>query len=85
MVSHEVQLIFELYLYNVIYLRGYGGTVVTHSFPTSEVGGSKHEPYVGRMVVFTDGGQLKVQNLDQLCLLVSSALKTLLYDMTYTV
>ena len=29
----------------------YGGAVVTHSPPTSEVGGSNPEPYVGNLVV----------------------------------
>ena len=31
--------------------RGHGGAVVTHSPPTSEVGGSNPELYVGKMVV----------------------------------
>ena len=30
---------------------GHSGTVVTHSPPISEVGGSNAEPYVGKMVV----------------------------------
>ena len=30
---------------------GQGGTVITHSPPTSEVGGSNPEPYVGKMLV----------------------------------
>ena len=32
-------------------MRGYSGTVVTHSPPTSEVGGSNTKPYVGKLVV----------------------------------
>ena len=32
-------------------LRGHAGAVVTHSSPPSEVGGSNHEPYVGKLVV----------------------------------
>ena len=31
--------------------RGQGGTLVTHSPPTSEVGGSNPGPYVGKLVV----------------------------------
>ena len=31
--------------------RGHGVAVVTHSPPTSEVGGSNPEPYVAKMVV----------------------------------
>ena len=39
--------------------------VVTHSPPTSEVGGSNPGPYVGKMVVaVADGQQFTVQNLD---------------------
>ena len=40
----------KLHLYTSVY-RGHGGTLVTHSPPTSEVGGSNPEPYVGKMVV----------------------------------
>ena len=50
---------------------------------TSEVGGSKPGPYVGKVV--TDGWQFTVQNLDQLYVLVSSAHKTTRRDMTYAV
>ena len=32
-------------------VRGHVGTVGTHSPPTSEVGGSKPEPYVGKLGV----------------------------------
>ena len=31
----------------------HGGAVVTHWPPTSEVGGSNPEPYVGKMVVYS--------------------------------
>ena len=31
---------------------GHGGVLVTHLPPTSEVHGSKPEPYVGKMVAF---------------------------------
>ena len=58
--------------------------LVTHSGPTSEVGGSNPEPYVGKMVVSYRWLQFTVQNLDQLYLLVSSAHKTTHRDMTYT-
>ena len=34
-----------------LYLGGHGGAVVTHSPPTSEVGGSHPGPYVGKLVV----------------------------------
>ena len=48
------------YLLNLLYFKrhlqkrdewGYGGAVVTHSPPTSEVGGSNSAPYVGKLVV----------------------------------
>ena len=39
------------FLYMKAYRRGYGGAVVTHSPPTSEVCCSNLEPYVGKMVV----------------------------------
>ena len=32
------------------YVRGHGGTVVTHSPPTTEVRGSNPGPYVGKLV-----------------------------------
>ena len=57
--------------------------MVTHSPPTSEVGGSNPGPYVGKLVVgyrwFT------VQNSDQLYVLVSSAHKTTHHNMNCTV
>ena len=53
-----------------------GATVVTHSPPTSEVSGLNSEPYVRKLVLFTDGQQFTVQTLDQL--------KTTHYDMTHT-
>ena len=31
--------------------RGHSGAVVTHSPPTSEVGGSNTGPYVGKLIV----------------------------------
>ena len=33
------------------YVRGHGGTLVTHSPPTSEVSSSNPKPYVGKMIV----------------------------------
>ena len=49
--------------------------MVTHSPPTSEVGGSNTGPYVGKSAV-------TVLNPDQLYLLVSFAHKTTHHDMT---
>ena len=37
-----------LYIFSMFY---HGGVVVTHSPPTSEVGGSNPKPYVGKMVI----------------------------------
>ena len=50
--------------------RGHGGAVVTYSPPTTEVGGSNPEPYVGKMVVSYSW---------------MAAHKTTRGDMTYTV
>ena len=35
----------------VMDVGGHGGALVTHSPPTSEVGGSNTEPYVGKLIV----------------------------------
>ena len=74
--------------------------MVTQSPPSSEVCGSNPRPYVGKLEVAyqwlavystkswklgTNGWQFRVQNLDQLHVLVSSAHKTTCRDMTYTV
>ena len=42
--------IWEVFLLYFL-LRVHGGAVVTHSPPTSEVGGSNTRPYVGKLVV----------------------------------
>ena len=62
----------------------YGGVVVTHSSPTSEVSSSNPGSYVENLVIAFQGLQFTVQNLDQLYVLVSSAHKTTSRDMTYT-
>ena len=62
MLSHRNEYIFYLvsiqicqkYPWSFCYIwdkRGYGCAVVTHSPPTSEVGGSNHGLYVGSLVV----------------------------------
>ena len=56
-------------------IGGHSGTVVTHLPPISEVSGSNPGSYVEKLVV----------NLDQLYVLVSSAHKTTLRNMTCTV
>ena len=53
-----------------------GNTLTSNSNP---------EPYVGKLVVAYLWLQFTVQNLDQLYVLVSSALKTTRCDMTCTV
>ena len=53
------------------------GVVVTHSSPTTAVGGSNPRPYVGKLVVAYHQ-QCTVQNLEQLYVLVSSRAVTLL-------
>ena len=58
---------------------GHGGAVVTHSPPTSEVGGSNPEPQVGKMVVFD---QWLVVYSTEINVLLSSAHKTTHRDMT---
>ena len=65
-------------MYNLIcslFGFGHGGTVVTHSPPTSEVGGSNPGPCAGKLLVAYHWLAFTVQNLDQLCVLVSSAQK----------
>ena len=58
--------------------------MITLSPPTSEIGVRfPARPQVGMLVVAV-GWQFTVQNLDQLCVLVSSALQTTHRDMTYT-
>ena len=66
-------------------MKAYSGTVVTHLPPTSKVGGSNPGPYVGKLVVGTNGWQFTVQKLEQLYVLVSSAHKTARRDMACTV
>ena len=46
-----VCLFFCLFYLLLFSFRGHGGTVVTHSPPTSEVGGSNPAPYVENLVV----------------------------------
>ena len=58
--------------------------MVTHSPPTSEIGGSNSGPYVGKLVV-TDVRQFTEQNRDHLYILVSSAHKSSLCHMVGTV
>ena len=60
--------------------------MVTFSPPTSEAGlWFLDWPQVGKLVVACFGRQFTVQNLDQLYVLVSSALPTTCCDMTCTV
>ena len=66
-------------------VRGHKGPVVTHSPPTSEVCDSNPGPYVASWWLLTNGRHFTVQNLDQLYVLVSTALKTTHRDMTCTV
>ena len=59
------------------------GTLLT---PTSEAGvWFPVWPQVGKLVVVAIDWQFTVQNLDQLYVLVSSALPTIRHDMTCTV
>ena len=60
--------------------------MATLSPPTSEAGVQfPASPQVGKLVVIAVGRQFTVQNLDQLYVLVSSALPTTRRDMTCTV
>ena len=63
----------------------HGGAVVTHFPPTSEVGGSKPGPYVGKLVVAYRWSTVYSTEPDQLYVLVSSAHKTTHCDMICTV
>ena len=42
--------IIRCYLYTFS-IFSHGGVVITHSAPTSEVGGSNPRPYVGKLVI----------------------------------
>ena len=65
---------------------GHGGRVVTLLPPISEAGVRFPAwPQVGKLVVASVGRQFTVQNLNQLYVLVSSALPTTRRDMTCTV
>ena len=65
--------------------RGHGGRVVILSPPTSEIGiRFPAQPQVGKLVVACVGRRFTVQNLDQLCVLVSSAHKITHCDITHT-
>ena len=60
--------------------------MVTLSPPTSEAGvWFRAQPQVGSWYLVAIGQQFIVQNLDQLCVLVSSALPTIRRDKTCTV
>ena len=63
----------------------HGCTVLTNSPPTSEVGGSNPEPCGKDGSFISNDQQFKVQNLHQLCVLVSSAHKATHRHMTQTV
>ena len=62
---------------------GYSGAVVTHSPPTSEVGGSNPGLCVGKVVVAYQC--LQYRTFTNSYVLISSADKTTCHDMTYTV
>ena len=67
---------------NVQALNWQSGTVITHSPPTSEVGGSNPGTTVGKLVV---AYQLSSVRTLTNCILVCSAHKTTRRDMTCTV
>ena len=68
------------------HFRGHGGRVVTLSPPTSEVRfGSRPYLKYESWYLLAVGWQFTVQNLDQLYVLVSSALPTTRHEMTCTV
>ena len=59
--------------------------MVRHWPPTFEVAGSNPEPHVGKMVVSYRWLAVYSTEASKLYILVSSAHKTILCDMTYTV
>ena len=77
----------HIYIY-ILYKHagGHGGRVVTLLPPISEAEVRFTAlPQVGKLVVAAIGRQSTVQNLDQLYVLVSSAIPTTRHDMTCTV
>ena len=82
MIYRWLQLIYYLHQGGIIFITGAnGGTVVTHSSPTSEIrvrilAGLQARKWLAL------GQQFTVQKLDQLYALVSSSLPTTRRDMT---